>query len=566
MTRIARSTGFALGGLAAIAAAVTTGLSALNGDVKYVLGGIETAGKGGVNVWDVFVARPISYRLLLDGLDTLQGRLAPGASLHDEHLIIRAETAVLIIATAVVLFFGIRRFLGTRAGATVAGATGLALIVSPPWHFLEPDWVAALAAVLAVGAALAPRWVWAGGVLGGLAAVTAVTVKLATAPIAMLALLLVATLDRRRAAWAAVATVVFGGIWYWVTKQLLPWEWIWLKDQANLVTDSPIHHGIRWADIRELLLGTGDVAIVGPIVTAAPAAAAALIRRRPPGRSRWIATGVAVLAAGLSVASAYGQAEFFSYHFAVVPILAAGVWGAAFALCAPARAALLSVSVLLAAACVVLGRQSTSWRVGNIAEVTGSVAAAAAVAAIIVAIAAGGKRAATRGHAPAWWAVGAVVLPAVLVQAVVPGAPYSFGTYNNQLQAGRSDNDKDRGLTALRERIGPDTPVLYLTFGTYNHYLGNPTTCRYPSPQWLQRAGAFPQVLGYPSFADNLACLTNDHQARFMIRQTLWFQWRNGYPTVVWDLLDKQFDCSPAARVPSPPELTVCPARKVPRK
>ena len=41
---------------------------------------------------------------------------------------------------------------------------------------------------------------------------------------------------------------------------------------------------------------------------------------------------VALVAGLLSVLSAYGQGEFFMYHFAVVPVLAAGVCGAAFAL------------------------------------------------------------------------------------------------------------------------------------------------------------------------------------------------------------------------------------------
>ena len=37
--------------------------------MTYALGGIETAGRGGVSVWDVFVARPAAYRLLMVWLD-----------------------------------------------------------------------------------------------------------------------------------------------------------------------------------------------------------------------------------------------------------------------------------------------------------------------------------------------------------------------------------------------------------------------------------------------------------------------------------------------------------------
>jgi hypothetical protein len=108
--------------------------SALNNDVTYALGGIETAGRGGVSVWDVFIARPIAYRLFMTLIDGPAGGEG----------ITRLGAVLLAAGVAVVLFLGLRRAWNARVSVFVAAATGLALIVAPPWHFLEPDWVAAL--------------------------------------------------------------------------------------------------------------------------------------------------------------------------------------------------------------------------------------------------------------------------------------------------------------------------------------------------------------------------------------------------------------------------------------
>src|SRR6185295_1297160 len=106
----------------------------------------------------------------------------------------------------------------------------------------------------------------------------------------------------------------------------------------------------------------GDVLVLSPVVVLAPAAAAALVRRLPAGRRQWFGVAVALVAGLLSVLSAYGQGEFFMYHFAVVPVLAAGVWGAAFALCPRSRLPLAGATVLVTAASLVLLRQPAHWR------------------------------------------------------------------------------------------------------------------------------------------------------------------------------------------------------------
>ncbi|MCU7726246.1 hypothetical protein ODJ79_21165 [Actinoplanes sp. KI2] len=535
--------------LAAVVLAIRTNV---NGDVTYALGGLETAGRGGVSVWDIFIARPVVYKLLIAALDGGRHLLVGDSSLPTADLVIRLETYVLIVGVAVVLLLGVRRVAGLPAAAGIATATGLALIVAPPWHFLEPDWVAPFCGVLAVGAALLPRRVWLGALLGGFATMLVVAVKLATFPVALLTLLVVALFDRRRAAWVALSAAVFVALWYVATMHFLPWEWTWLRDQANLVHGSPIHHGIRRSDLHKLFIALGDVAVLSPIVVLAPAAAVALIHRLPAGRSRSLGVAVALVAGLLSVLSGYAQGEFFAYHFAVVPILAAGVGGAAFALVPAVRWALALATAAVTALSLALLRLPAGWRHAHVGRV------ALAYALIGLGLAALTWFLAGRSVPALPWAFGVVALGVALLPPVLPGDPYAFGIYNYTVYNRPSSNGE---LTDLGRRLGPDTPVLYLTFGTYNHALGNPTSCRYPSPQWLQRANSAARVRTFPSYQDNLRCLTDDgHRYRYLVMQPAWFDLARA-DAQVRTLIDQRFDCSAAARVPAPAALVVCPTR-----
>src|ERR1700712_2827315 len=168
--RTARTVGVATATLAALATIVVASLANLNGDVRYALGGLETAGGGGVSIWDIFVSRPLAYKLLMAALDKARDLVVGGSSANAANLVLRLETHVVVVAVIAVLFLGVRRVAGQPAAAGIAGATGLTLLIAPPWHFLEPDWLAALVAVLAVGAACAPRQPWLGALLGGPAA------------------------------------------------------------------------------------------------------------------------------------------------------------------------------------------------------------------------------------------------------------------------------------------------------------------------------------------------------------------------------------------------------------
>jgi hypothetical protein len=544
----ARTAGAATAVLAAVAAMVVAGLANLNGDVRYALGTLETATRGGVNFWDIFVSRPLGYKIFMAALD--EGRvLVVGETASDTtNYVIRAETYLLVLAVVAVLFVGIRRVSGVPGAAGIAGATGLALIVAPPWHFLEPDWVAALAGALAVGAACAPRRWWVGALLAGPVAMLVVAVKASTFPIALIALLIIAVYDRRRAAWTLLSTAVLTGIWFYLVRHFEPWEWIWLGDLANLVHSAP--QRIYKDELIKLRDAIGDAAVLTPVLVLGPAAAVALIRRETGGR-RWFGAVIAVLAAGFSLAPAYGQGEFFNYHFASSVVLAAGTCGAAFALCPGFRMPLVVAALIATGASLVLLRQPAPWRLEHATTVVWTYEGAAVVLAVAAWFFAG-----RTGIALPWFA-GVVVLSAALLPPVLPGHPYSFSNYNYTVPVGRSS---DAPLTEFGRQLGPDTPVLYLTYGTINHAMGNPTSCRYPSPLWLQRGAVLPRMRERQSYADNLRCLTEDSDARYLIIQNGWFNLPRSAPDVR-ALIDQRFDCSAAARIPAPPPLVVCPAR-----
>ncbi|MEV6966964.1 hypothetical protein AB0M47_17795 [Hamadaea sp. NPDC051192] len=522
----------------------------LNGDVAYALSGLEAAGRGGVSVWDVFVARPIAYRLFLAGLDGFRDLLPGADSFAARNAIVRLEADLVIILIGIVLYLGLRRFCRPAVAAVSALATTAALLISPPWHYLQPDWVAVVAGVLAVGAAGAPRRWWLGALLGGFATFLTIAVKLATAPIAVIALLLIAVLCVRRALWTAVAAIAFTGIWYVLTKQFLPWEWIWFNDQAALVHNSPIHHAPNLTDFRSFRKAAYDVMIVSPIVVLAPAAVVVLARRR----LRYYA--LAVVIAGLSVSSAYAQGEWFMYHFAVVPVLAAGVWGAAFG--ANRRARLpLGIGLLAASlASAVLLRQPVDWRLTQL----GLVSKAYLLGAVLIAVWAGLAARGARTDQPSRWTAvaGTAAATLAMLPASLPGSAYAFSGYNANAWNGLGvDNSAFDGLST---RLGRDTPVLYLAFGNVAYKMGNPTACRYPSPQWLQRSTYLPQVRDYPSYSDNLRCLTDDKTARYVVISSSWFRVTRA-DAEVQGLIAARFDCSDQARVPAPSDLVVCPAR-----
>jgi hypothetical protein len=516
--------------------------SPLNGDVTYTLGGLHTAGAAGFSAQDIFVARPVAYRFFMAGLEGIRSVFVADGTTFAAQTIIRLGADLFVVAVCVVAYFGLRRHLDRRLSAVLAYAAAVSLTLAPPWHFLQPDWLGVVLSVLCVGAALWPRPWWLGGVLGGLCVMAVVAVKFATAPWAAMALIAVFLLDRRRAIAAGVLGVAFFGAWTLVMNVVLPWENIWLSDQVALVEQSPLNRGVRWSDILHLIADVVDTTIVSPVVMALPAAACALLLGRTSRKDRLWTGGVLLVLAIFSIGSAFGQGEGLMYHFVGVPVFVDAVAGLAFVRVSPSRLPLAVTGVLAVAAGLVLMAQPAQWRLANRVIAAVVVVAVAGVGVLLVVLA---RRRRAAGATP--WipnlipSLGAIVLCASLAVSYMPTATYAFSVYDYQIVVGNLKLGSPRAQELRNAIGGSQTPVLYFAFGSVGYEIGNPTPCRYPSPQWLQRSVTIEAVTEMRSFEDNLACMSNDSTAKYLIIDPSWFKVERA-PAVVRERVDAMFD------------------------
>lgn len=542
-----------------LAAVASTFRLAINGDVTYVLGSIRAAGLGGVGLSDVFVVRPYLYRLVISGFDHGRQLVTPNQTSWLAETVVRLQANVLVALVALLLFAALRRRVSTRSFAgPVALAVGGALMLAPNWSFLQPDWVATVVSVLAVGAALYPRRAWLGVVLGSLAVWSAVAVKTPTAAWAAIALIAIAAIAWRRAVGVAVGSVLVTGVWYLLTKHFQPWELTWLKDQAAMAQNSPLHHGLRWEDLGKIVQLTANVAVLNPVMMLAPAAAGLIIKRA--SGHRVLATLALVCVAGLSVASPYAQGQWFMYHFVGMPVVAAALWGVALGRRSAARVPLLIAPLVAVGYTVAVMSRPYAWRKDHLTEAALGAVLIAAVALVVALRMDRDAPAEQEQEANAWMFVVGLIAAVLLVVPSLPRAPYAFDAYDANLSIGSRQTSIGEQYQAIRDEIGADTRVTYLAFGSVIYGLGNPTTCRYPSPLFLQRATVWPDVTGSRSYADNLKCLDNDGGAKYLVLQPSWFHVKRAAPAVRQYVA--QFDCSPAVRVPDAPAgLLICPRR-----
>lgn len=532
-----------LGGLAAVAAMCWSGL---NHDVRYVLGGMRVASRGGYPASGTFVHRPLAYRWMLSALDHLT---AGPVALREAW--IRLLVVVLTAGVAWWLRRGLARFLPRREAGAVAAAAGLALLFAPAWDFLQPEWVAVWLAVAALAAGLAPRRLLVAAPLAGVLTSLAVLVKYTTAPTALLPLGALCVLDRRRGGWAAAAAAVATPAGFALAVAVQPREWRWFNELSALNPDTPLQNGLHAADLRLLVQTVGTEALMNPLVGLLPVAVVLLARGAATRRARWawpLLTGAGV--AGVLVALVV-QGQWFQYHLAALPVLAAALWGLALAR-APRRgpvyaALLLGVAVPLAA-----GR-SLPWRTAHESAVY-ALWGAVAAAAFVVSWRRGGPPPAR--YATAFATVLALAVPAW------PTTPYSYDTRHSgytALERAHTRQQLGRWLDGVRARIGPDTPVTYLAFGDVGYLLGNPTHCRYPTPDFLQRTRYDRSITGQVSYRENLACV-RDPASRFAVLDTSWFPLPAVAPEVA-ATVRARFACgTPVAAYPRL-HLVVCPRR-----
>lgn len=542
----------------------------LNGDVAYALGGLRTAAKSGFDVYDTFAARPLAYRLVIDGLDRVRSIFVSDTHSLASEVVIRVTTYVVLVAICWLLWAGLRTRLDRVLASTITLLVLTALVLAPPWHFLEPDWLAVPTAVLAVAAALAiPNRVLA-AIIAALAITLTVAIKIATFPFAIAAIILIAMVSRRRAIWAAVAGTITTVAWLVLFRFVTTWEWKWFQDQSALLPDAPAKHPFHLGFLLDLYRALRDVALISPICLLAIPALVILLVRSKSTAHRWRTLVLAVVLFGMAIAPGYAQGEWFMYHFASVPVLCALPVAAAFALSPRTRMPLAVYGIFLSIALIWAQHRSPEWRHAHVGDVFYVLLAITILFTIWQAMWArrafdpadsergSGERRLVPVSAGAHVA-GAIALAAVFAPPVLDGAPYAFSGYDYTVTATNSWQQVD-AVAAARKRIGPDTPVLYFTYGSIEYQLGNPSVCRYPSPQWLQRGAVLPRSVGTPSYDDNLKCLTPDTKAKYLIVQLNWFPVKRA-PADVRAYVADNFDCSTAKRIVVRHNVIACPRR-----
>ncbi len=561
----------------AVAGGVLLGLSlllGLNGDVQYVIGVQDVRGGGMSGALGTFAHRPVLYRVFVGALDNalqLIG-LRPSA-LGPYEAVFRLAAVIVAVLAAWLLARGLRERLGRVPAAWTSIAVALALVFAPSWDFLQPEWVATLFGVMAIGAALWPRRaVVAGGFSGGLL-VAAFAAKISTAPIALLALLTIAVLDRRRAAAATVG----GAGWLAVGLVLLalfPLERRWLADMISLNPYSPLRSGISIDQLSNAMRSLGSKAALSPAVLLMPAAAVVASRF---SRGRWRTAGwaaAATIAALLTAATMIAQGEpYYPYHLAALPILAAGLCGYAAGRWAERGAVPVALPITLAATAAAgawLMTTSNHWRLANLDLLVWILVGIAAVLALLASqfLTAPAEPASDTSrveHAPdlktgrGWLAgvmaaAGLAILPALLPVTAWSLDPRVTQRTNASWEA--ESLATHEAWRAMSEEIGQDTPVIYMAFGTVPYHMGNPTPCRYPSPLWLRHTD-LDYVRRFFSYRDNEACLRSP-TPHYLVLDPKWLPLESLLPKD-FALVRRLYDCGSTALVES--RILACPRR-----
>lgn len=254
---------------------------------------------------------------------------------------------------------------------------------------------------------------------------------------------------------------------------------------------------------------------------------------------------ISVLAVGLSLASGVGQGQWYAYHFVGLPVLAAGVWARAVCLASTRARAVLIVAPLIAGLLsAVLLAQDLGWR----REVFGPVVAAFVVLSLCTVFGALAERrwAARRTPGTVLLAAATTALAACLLPAGLPAAAYAFDGFDDQYtNAGLLDSQRNAHAEydQVRQRIGTQTPVLYLAYGSKAYLLGSPTPCRYPSPVFVSRSTYDSRIRSLGSYADNLSCYEADSAARYLVMDRAWADLDRLEPALRRQLTT-MFDCS----------------------
>lgn len=552
------------------------------GDVRYTLGVERVTARTGWPSSEVWTHRPMLNRMLMAGLDRLTAD--PFRELQ-----LLAWSALAAGAVVWLLHRQLRRWLGWIESAALGAAVLVALIWAPSVTILQPEWYAVLTAVAAVGVAGLPqsrhRLGEAGIALGAASLLVAtVLMKWTTVSTAVTAAAVVLALCwrlRSRLALVAAASIVLLPVVLGLQILLIPHEGLWLKELPQLNRDPT---SMVWCPVwpaptdscglQKVLM---NEVITSPALVILPAALV-LLALTTVGPMRVAALVLPVVAFAGTLATTVAQAQWFPYHLAIAPVVAAGwlAWAVArWARRVPSRVPPLALPALLAMA-------GSSWLLMQPLAVRRSadplwfgqtpanlaLGSAAGLAALAVILALRGIRRLARTPTPASAGRSATVLAglmavlavtATMVNPVLPTTAYSFN-FRADYKTPSVERDKADTLAALgtriRATIGADTPVVYLSPGERSYWVGNPTYCRYAAATYLQRTRYVPTA-HLVGFAENLACLA-DGRATYVVIENGWLKLAQVDP-VVQQRLGEFFDCSEPAYADG--LATVCPRR-----
>ncbi|MDT0486321.1 hypothetical protein [Streptomyces doebereineriae] len=516
----------------AVAVVYTALTRGLTGDLHYVLAALRTGRAAGYSPSEVFTHRPYFYRwfvALLDRLAFFGGTAVREATMN-------VAGVLLAIAAGYALHAALVRRLGAREAAVTAGATGLALALAPRNDFLQPEWAAVVLTVFGAAAALGLRRPWPAALLAALPFGLAVMMKYSTAATAAIGVLLVYAVDRGRAVRVAVLGVPAALALFGVSVLAGSHEWQWTEDMPQINQSALSRTGIRPHFILDRSLDfLADRAVTSPVLLLLPGALLLVLTRVRGRLRRAELLAVAALIGLAAQAVVVVQGNWFLYHGAQMPVVAAVVWGVAVA---GARRSppwcFGAVSLLYGVAPVVYAQlprgAQRSWEVWA----AGLVALLAAVLDVVLE-----KR--LRNRSAVLVALSGVVL---LAASIWPGSPHlvQYGkvtvTGAEYLQSQRrAAEDADR----IRAELPAGAPVLYLAFGETAYDVGHPARCRYPIATFLQRTRYLPDVAELKSFKENADCVDHD-PAPYAVLERPWFQPGRVDPEL-WRRVTAVYDC-----------------------
>lgn len=523
---------------ATVAVVYTVVTRRLTGDLHYVLAALRTGRAAGYSPSEVFTHRPFFYRWLIAGLD----RLTSFGGTTVREALMGAAGVLLAAAAAYALYAALLRRTGGREAALTAGATGLALALAPRNDFLQPEWAAVVLTVAAVAAAIGPERPWRAALLAALPLGLAVMMKYSTAATAAIGVLLVYVVDRGRAVRVAVVGVTAAAALLGLSLLAGSHEGQWMEDMPlinqSALSRTGIHPGFILHRSFDFL---ADRAVASPVLLLLPGALLLVLARAHGLRRRAELLLVALLIGLGALAVVVVQGNWFLYHAAQLPVLAAAAWGLAVGgarrsppWCFGAVSLVYGVlPVLYARAPDDVQRPWVVWTAGLVAL----------LAALVDALRA---RRRTRGAG-----AGAAVLVALtgvvcLTASIWPGSPHlvlhgrvtmTGADYLAEMR--RTQREADR----LRARMPADAQVLYLAFGDTTYYVDHPARCRYPIATFLQRTRYLPDVAGLPSFKENADCVDHD-PAPYAVLEPRWFQ-PGRVNQELWRRVTAVYDCPP---------------------